>query len=329
MINSRASYDFVTFPDGVAVNGGIMPLRSGSAVNALRLEDVGFLYEAMCERQAVIGETANRITLSKSVRAEPLAAVASGLASLATSFMPDFEPTKVAVDGLTGHTIASVYDVASTSPTALFATGAPLVAANVKNLFGSVATMRQFEAEGEKTVTNTGSTHTYTYGPDERFDVQSKYGFDLPRTNLRLYAACAWSERGEYVDGAWQKDVDGGYEYEICATSGTYKVAAEVDEKYVDSVSVVAIMRAYTVITAFGETEKRTYYDYAIPVKATYADGAISVAFSEMLAAADNIATDLGLLRPGYISRQYNYYSWCTLVYDLLALCKLGERTKF
>lgn len=327
MINSRASYDFVTFPDGVIVNGGIMPLRSGSAANALRLEDVGFLYEAMCERQAAMGEMANHETLTKEIRAYPLSTIANGLTTLAPKFLKDFEPSKVEVASYDGNTIAGIYGNASTAPTASFATGSPLVAANVKNLFDSVATMRQFEAEGEVTLKNTDGSVSYTYGPDERFNRQKKYlSFTAGGKLLREYITCAWTETWSNKDGVVLEEEKGGYDYELFATSGTYKVDVGIDKKYVDDISAVAILRTSFIDHSGSDY---TYHNYAIPVESTYADGSVSVDFSVMLAAADKLASDLGYAKPGYLGRQYHYYVWAITVLDLLAVCKLGEHTKF
>lgn len=326
MINSRASYDFVTFPDGVAVNGGIMPLRSGSAANALRLEDVGFLYEAMCERQAALGETANHATLTKEIRAYPLSTVANGLTALAPKFLTDFEPTKVAVSSATGNTIAGIYGNASTAPAASFATGAPLVAADVKNLFDSVATMRQFDAEGEVTAAQSGLTHTYSYGPDERFNNQTYW--DFPYKGLLIwYSSNSFQRFPEGTSGGVL--TDGGYEFEIRATAGKYQVATEVGAKYLAKTSAVAIMRTQLSVRAYtGATETTTTKNfYAVPVAATYANGVVTVALSDLLTVADDLAS--AFERPGYKAKAYNIYEWDVYVLDLLALCKLGDHTKF
>lgn len=327
MINSRSAYDFVTFPDGVAVNGGIMPLRSGSAANALRLEDVGFLYEAMCERQTEIGETANYATLTKAIRAFPLSTVANALTALASKYLQEFEPTKVAVSSADGNTIAGIYGNASTAPTASFAAGGPLVAANVKNLFDSVSTMRQFEAEGTVTAAQSDLTHTYSYGPDERFNKQTFWDFTY-KGLLIWYCSNSFSTNSSNVGGAVLEPADGGYEFEIRATAGTYQVAAELEAKYLAKVVAVAIMRTQLSVRAYtGATETTTTTNYyAVPVAATYEDGVVTVALADLLAVADDLAG--AFERPGYKAKAYNIYEWDVYVLDILALCKLGEHTK-
>lgn len=327
MISSRADYDFVTFPGGVLVNGGIMPLRSGEALRALRLEDVGFLYEAMCERQTAMGESANHATLTKEIRAYNLSTVANGLTALAPRWMTDFEPAKKEVEGADGNTIAGIYGNKSTAPTATFAVGSPLVAADVKNLFDSVKSMRQFEAEGRPTM-NVGSTaYTYSYGPDKRFDRQP----NAP-TYARLligYAANSFSCTAGTYDGTYYNDyASGGYEYYNRATSGTYKVDVAVGGEYLGEVSAIAIMRLRKTEKPYegGEGETVTKY-FSAKTNATCTDGVVAVQLSDLLTVADELTS--GFERPGYETKAYNIFEWDVAMMDLLVLCKLGEHTKF
>lgn len=322
MINSRASYDFVTFPDGVAVNGGIMPLRSGAAANAMRLEDVGFLYEAMCERQTAMGETANHATLTKEIRAYPLATVARGLTSLAPKFLQDFEPTKVAVSRSNGNTVTGIYGNASTAPTASFASGGPLVAADVKDLFGSVATMRQFEATGTTTISKGTTWREFSTSIEGRKDTGYSYmnANDLYRYDL------SGSRSTNTVTGVttW----DGSTILVEFVESGTYSVDAQTDwGGYVDSVVAIAIFCEQRYIVPYGGESSLDVSIHAVPLPASISKTVVSVGAGDMVAAAKDIAAKYS--RPGLGQQTYNIYSLRVYCTEILVLCSLGEHTKY
>lgn len=76
MINSRDKYDFVTIPDEIRIDGGIMPARDVAADGSwkhLRGEDAAFILEAVAERRcAVAGVTVEKTLLTREINAARL-----------------------------------------------------------------------------------------------------------------------------------------------------------------------------------------------------------------------------------------------------------------
>lgn len=87
MITSREQYRFVEIPEGIRVDGGIMPARDVAGDGSwrhLRGEDVAFLMEAVRERRAAVGADVVHAALDRRLEYRRLKKVVEDVHGLAT-----------------------------------------------------------------------------------------------------------------------------------------------------------------------------------------------------------------------------------------------------
>ena len=90
MIKSRDKYDFVTIPETIRVDGGIMPARDVAGDGSwrqLRGEDAAFLMEGIQERRRAIGLSYTPVEMDRILRASRLAGVAYDIRQMALSWV--------------------------------------------------------------------------------------------------------------------------------------------------------------------------------------------------------------------------------------------------
>ena len=81
MIRSREEYLFVTVPETIRVDGGIMPARDVAGDGSwrqLRGEDPAFLMEGVRERKKAVWASTEHVEVDRFLRAFRLAGVAQG-----------------------------------------------------------------------------------------------------------------------------------------------------------------------------------------------------------------------------------------------------------
>lgn len=162
MIKSRGEYKFVTIPETIRIDGGIMPARDAAGDGSwrqLRGEDPAFLLEGLAERRAALGLSVSPAAMDRAMRASRLAGVADGLRALATrAAAPRFvRPESVGeapVHGADGDGFDDFYPDARISAADLvssagdFAAGGPLRADPVRALFRDLQLLRSFLSGG-------------------------------------------------------------------------------------------------------------------------------------------------------------------------------------
>lgn len=87
MITSREQYRFVEIPDGIRVDGGIMPARDVAGDGSwrhLRGEDVAFLMEAVRERRAAVGADVEHAALDRRLDYRRMRKIVGDVHGLAT-----------------------------------------------------------------------------------------------------------------------------------------------------------------------------------------------------------------------------------------------------
>ena len=105
MIRSREEYLFVTVPETIRVDGGIMPARDVAGDGSwrqLRGEDPSFLLEGILERRRAIGLSYTPVEMDRFLRASRLAGVAFDIRRMVSRrvrpyFVKPFEDVSVHV----------------------------------------------------------------------------------------------------------------------------------------------------------------------------------------------------------------------------------------
>ena len=333
MIKSRDEYDFVTIPDEIRIDGGIMPARDVAGDGSwrqLRGEDPAFLMEGVRERKkAVWASTETRVELDRAIRASRLAGVAFDIRKMASHraapyFVKPFEDVAVhgAVDGsfdtffqdakFTADDLASSEDD--------FAVGAPLRADPVRALFYDMQRLRSFVA-GTTAETNGTSweIEKSAYNEDHTF-----YPPSSPSSVVYLY------EMGmeRQIDG---QPEGGSYSMECRLSKGSFSSSLE-DTSAADLVSLCktyAVFAAgynlYKHATSEGSVSEGSYS--CVPVPCTIADGVARVEAADIMAAADDIIGHHGWQKVGWNQTEYSVQEIRISISDIYAVWTLGNHT--
>lgn len=158
MINSRDQYDFVTIPDEIRIDGGIMPARDVAADwswKHLRGEDAAFILEAVAERRcAVAGVTVEKTLLTREINAARLFNAVRPLHGISpfnrycktipSPVAPAYLRDLVGLDEAFDSRIEE-YDLKSRPDS--FMQGNPLVADEIRRVYLDLGLMRQFHVD--------------------------------------------------------------------------------------------------------------------------------------------------------------------------------------
>lgn len=331
MIRSRGEYLFVTVPETIRVDGGIMPARDVAGDGSwrqLRGEDPAFLMEGVRERHAAIGRADTTVVMNRALRARRLAGVADDIRMMATRsaapyFVKPFEDVTVhgAVDGnfdtffpdakFTAEDIASSEDD--------FAVGAPLRADPVRALFYDMQRLRSF-VSGATAETNGTSWEIVksAYNEDQAF-----YPPTAPSNYVYLYQM-EMQTTGDQPEG-------GSYSMECRLSKGSFSSSLEdtSDSDLVSSCKTYAVFAAsyalYKRATSEGRVVESSYS--CVPVPCTIADGVASVAAADIMAAADSIIGHHGWKKVGWNQTEYSGQNIEILIRDIYAVWTLGDHT--
>ena len=332
MIKSREEYLFVTVPETIRVDGGIMPARDVAGDGSwrqLRGEDPAFLMEGVRERKKAVWNSTEHVEVDRFLRAFRLAGVAHDIRWMASQrarpyFVKPFEDVTVhgAVDGnfdtffpdakFTAEDIASSEDD--------FAVGAPLRADPVRALFYDMQRLRSFVA-GTTAETNGTSweIEKSAYNEDHTF-----YPPSSPSSVVYLY------EMGmeRQIDG---QPEGGSYSMECRLSKGSFSSSLE-DTSAADLVSsckTYAVFAAgynlYKHATSEGSVSEGSYS--CVPVPCTIADGVARVEAADIMAAADAIIGHHGWKKVGWNQTEYSVQNIEILIRDIYAVWTLGDHT--
>lgn len=331
MIKSRDKYDFVTIPETIRVDGGIMPARDVAGDGSwrqLRGEDPAFLLEGIQERRRAIGLSYTPVEMDRFLRASRLAGVAHDIRLMASRrerpyFVKPFEDVTVhgAVDGnfdtffpdakFTAEYLASSADD--------FAVGAPLRADPVRALFYDMQRLRSF-VSGATAETNGTSWEIVksAYNADHTF-----YPPSSPSSVVYLYQM-EMHTTGEQPEG-------GSYSMECRLSKGSFSSSLE-DTSAADLVSsckTYAVFSAgyhlYKRATSEGSVREASYS--CVPVPCTIADGVASVEAADIMAAADAIIGHHGWQKVEWNQTEYSVQEIRISISDIYAVWTLGDHT--
>ena len=331
MIRSREEYLFVTVPETIRVDGGIMPARDVAGDGSwrqLRGEDPAFLMEGVRERQAALGLAVTTAVMDRALRASRLAGVAFDIRRMVSRrvrpyFVKPFEDVAVhgAVDGnfdtFFPDAKFTAEDIASSA--GAFAVGAPLRADPVRALFYDMQRLRSF-VSGATAETNGTSWEIVksAYNADHTF-----YPPSSPSIYVYLYQM-EMHTTGDQPEG-------GSYSMECRLSKGSFSSSFEdtSDADLVSSCKTYAVFAAsyelYKRATSEGRVVESSYS--CVPVPCTIADGVASVAAADIMAAADAIIGHHGWKKVGWNQTEYSGQEIKILIRDIYAVWTLGDHT--
>lgn len=331
MIRSREEYLFVTVPETIRVDGGIMPARDVAGDGSwrqLRGEDPAFLMEGVRERQAALGLAVTTAVMDRALRASRLAGVAFDIRRMASRrarpyFVKPFEDVAVhgAVDGnfdtFFPDAKFTAEDIASSEGD--FAAGAPLRADPVRALFYDMQRLRSFVAGA--TAETSGSAwevEQSAYNEDQAFHPPT-----APSNYVYLYQM-EMQTTGDQPEG-------GSYSMECRLSKGSFSSSLEdtSDADLVSSCKTYAVFFVRYALTKRATSEGSVHEaSYScVPVPCTVADGVASVAAADIMAAADAIIGHHGFKKIGWNQIEYGGQSIEILIRDIYAVWTLGDHT--
>lgn len=338
MIRSRGEYLFVTVPETIRVDGGIMPARDVAGDGSwkhLRGEDPAFLLEGVLERNEVapLNHGVSVSTeMDRALRADRLAFVAAALREWATNVN---EPYFVKpMEGEAFHGTQSVgfdaffpsarfadEDLASSEDD--FAAGSPLKADAVRALFYDMQRLRSFIASA--TVETNGTSWEIVksaYNEDHAF-----YPPTAPSNYVYLY------QMEMQTDG--EAPVGGSYSMECRLSDGSFSSAINTEPTSTASLSLAASCKTYAVFfvrytlrkpgTSEGKVDEASYS--CVHVACTVEGGVAKVAAADIMAAADSIIGHHGWKKVGWNQMEYSVQSIEIFISDIYAVWTLGDHT--
>lgn len=331
MIRSREEYLYVTVPETIRVDGGIMPARDMAGDGSwrqLRGEDPAFLLEGVRERQAALGLTVTTAGMDRALRASRLAGVAHDIRRLASRraaprFVAPFEA--VPVHGADGYGLDDFHPDAKISAADLlssegdFAAGAPLRADPVRALFHDMQRLRSFVGSAvAETSCSAWEIEQSAYNEDHRF-----YPPTSPSNVVYLYEM-EMQTSGDQPEG-------GSYSMECRLSEGSFSSSLE-DTSAADLVSSCKTYGVFAV--KYGLYKRATSEDRVVessyscvPVPCTIADGVASVAAADIMAAADSIIGHHGYERVDWNQPEYSVQEIGVTIVDIYAVWTLGDHT--
>ena len=332
MIKSRDKYDFVTIPETIRVDGGIMPARDVAGDGSwrqLRGEDAAFLMEGIQERRRAIGLSYTPVEMDRFLRASRLAGVAHDIRQMALSwvepyFVKPFED--VAVHGKFNTNFYTFFPDARFAAEYLassegdFVAGSPLRADPVRALFYDMQRLRSFISGGPDETNGTAwEIGKSAYDEDHRF-----YPPTSPSNVVYRYEMLM----NRQSDGQPQ---GGSYSMECRLSKGSFSSSLE-DTSAADLVSsckTYAVFAAgynlYKHATSEGSVSEGSYS--CVPVPCTIADGVARVEAADIMAAADAIIGHHGWKKVGWNQMEYSVQNIAISISDIYSVWTLGDHT--
>lgn len=322
MIRSRGEYLFVTVPEAIRVDGGIMPARDVAGDGSwkqLRGEDPAFLMEGVRERHAAIGRADTTVVMNRALRARRLAGVADDIRMMATRsaapyFVKPFED--VAVHGEVDGSFDTFFPDAKFAAEDLassvgdFAVGAPLRADHVRALFYDMQRLRSFVGSARpETSCSAWEIVKSAYDADHLFYPPSSPSSVVYLYNMEMET---YSMECRLSNGSFSSSLEDTSVADLVSSCKTYGV-------------FFARYNLYKRATSEDKVEESSYS--CVPVPCTIADGVASVAAADIMAAADSIIGHHGWKKVGWNQTEYSIQNIEIFIHDLYAVWTLGDHT--
>lgn len=327
MIKSRDEYDFVTIPDEIRIDGGIMPARDVAADGSwrhLRGEDPAFLMEGIMERETVLRfwTSALHDDMDRFLRGSRLAGVAFRIRRMAPYFVKTFKDAAVhgkgdpSFDTFFPDAKFTADDLASSESD--FAVGAPLRADPVRALFYDMQRLRSFVGSTAPESNGTSwKIEKSAYNEDHRF-------YPPTATDGYVYVYHMGMQRtGDQPEG-------GSYSMECRLSEGSFSSSlGHLSTDLVSSCKTYAVFLAkyelYKHNTSHGSVQEGSYS--CVPVPCTISGGVASVAAADIMAAADSIIGHHGWKKVGWNQTAVGYQSIEIIICYIHAVWTLGDHT--
>lgn len=334
MITSAQDYNYVTFAQGLTVDGGIMPLRSENEKKIFRAEDVGFLHEAMCERQLLDGGIPSSLSVDRVIRAAPYATVANNIDALHLTgkyVVPgSVDKTSTMYDTLSSASASTIIQARGgtilasmqTNPN-WFQSGAPLRQSRIEALFADTANYRErfFDTpdaqsvEWEEVTNQNDNTQYYPNWPT--------FG---PNTGTTLYS--------HYAQFADFRDTQ--FDHLTCHRTRTVRANACTIAKYFWSAALSGVIGSCVFICRFlvyiedatTTTTRETHYVLAPIVPLLDSTGYTYIDGANLASLAYTYATHYGAYLPNALNLSENRtYCWKVNLTHCVPVVSLGSRT--
>ena len=332
MIKSRDKYEFVTIPDEIRIDGGIMPARDVAADGSwkhLRGEDPAFLMEGVQERWRAIGLYYTHVEMDRALRASRLQGVVYEIRNMvsrmgAPYFVKPFED--VTVHGAENSSFDTFFPDARfqaeylASSAGDFAMGAPLRADPVRALFYDMQRLRSFISGGPDETNGTSwEIEKSAYDEDHRF-----YPPTSPSSVVYLYEMLMDRQNDGQPEGE-------SYSMECRPSKGSFSSSL----KDTSAADLVSSCKTYAVFAAGYNLYKRatsegsvSEFSYScVPVPCTIADGVARVAAADIMAAADAIIGHHGWQKVGWNQMEYSVQNIAISISDIYSVWTLGDHT--
>ena len=335
MINSRDKYDFVTIPDEIRIDGGIMPARDVAADGSwkhLRGEDAAFILEAVAERRcAVAGVTVEKTLLTREINAARLANAVRPLhgvypfhrycKTIPSPVAPAYSTNPVDLDEAFDARIEE-YDLKSRQDK--FMKGKPLVANEIRRVYLDLGLMRQFyvdrhaerwEFSGEVSKQHVvRNIYEQTPGSSGELDLGWTQ-VDQVLTSYQLYIP----RRG---NTAWYADLQ--------SAGGTYAaIIPEHSREYISGVRAFVLLEYYhdlSTRSGDGTNERRWSYH---EVDCTVESGTVTVSHTSVIAAAEEARSHYNPTLHGIGDTSISSQLVQVCFKGLNLLCSLTDHTDF
>lgn len=336
MINSRDKYDFVTIPDEIRIDGGIMPARDVAADGSwkhLRGEDAAFILEAVAERRcAVAGVTVEKTLLTREINAARLFNAVRPLHGISpfnrycktipSPVAPAYLRDLVGLDEAFDSRIEE-YDLKSRPDS--FMQGNPLVADEIRRVYLDLGLMCQFYVD--RFAERWEFSEEVSTQPIVKILVEKNPGD--AGVNLVLDSTGVLHVLTEYKmrtnrNGtiAWAADLQ--------SSGGTYTaVIPDHSRKYISDVRAFVCLEYYSYLAPkSGDSVVETGYSYH-EVDCLSDGGVVTVPHASVIAAAEEARNHYNPTLHGIGDTSIYSQMVCVFYNGMHLLCSLTDHTDF
>lgn len=335
MINSRDKYDFVTIPDEIRIDGGIMPARDVAADGSwkhLRGEDAAFILEAVAERRcAVAGVTVEKTLLTREINGGRLFNAVRQLnvspfgrycKTIPSPVAPAYLRDLVGLDEAFDSRIEE-YDLKSRPDS--FMQGNPLVADEIRRVYLDLGLMRQFYVDSHAErweFSEEVSTQHIVKSLVEQTPGAAENDLYLDSTPTSYVLTEYKMETHRSGKNAWAMDLQ--------SSGGTYTaVIPEHSREYISNVRAFVCLEYYSYLAPkSGDSVVERVYSYH-EVDCVSDGGTVTVPHASVIAAAEEARSHYNPTLHGI--GDTSILKQLVIVYyaGLHLLCSLGDHTDF
>lgn len=337
MINARDQYDFVTIPDEIRIDGGIMPARDVAADGSwkhLRGEDAAFILEAVAERRcAVAGVTVEKTLMTREINGARLFNAVYPLQGVSPfhrycKTIPS--PVAPAYMGYSSVTLDKAFDARIEaydlkSQPDNFMQGKPLVADEIRRVYLDLGLMRQF----------------YVDSFAERWEFSEEVSTDHIVKSLVEQTPGA-AENDLYLDSTQTSRVLTEYKMKIPvrgqnawamdlqSSGGTYTaVIPEHSRKYISDVRAFVLLQYYSdLVPKSGAAFSEICWSYH-EVDCLSDGGTVTVPHASVISAAEEARSHYNPTLHGIGDTSISSQMVCMYYNGLHLICSLTDHTDF